>query len=163
MRLILLLLLFTTNISLFSQEKKWYVTDVEADELLGSEAKTVYQYIESGVGNILYSEKDKIFMLTTQKGIFDYKANSTSIGVNRTVKVLMGFYDENNNLIKKKTINYHVTDDGQSCYTRWIGEIIPFLKNSDNEGSHVRLVASLYGNGIFDITIPIFSEQIKIE
>ena len=136
--------MFITNVANAQwEEPRFY----KADELKGEDAYYSNCYISDDGAFVCWSNEDTIKIIS-DRGIFDYHDSY--------VKVIVGFY-ENNNLIEKVTTKFFVPERNSSCaltsdfYSKGLGKkIINHLKNK----GEVRFIASKFRGADFDMTVP---------
>ena len=136
----------------------WNTEEYHADELKGTKGYTAYIYTDSkGDYFVLWSHKDDEFRITSNSYIFDYYGSS------RSFKVIIGLYDENDNLVKKIECNAFTDDENSHMayvHRRNAKQTINHIR--ENKG-YVRIIAPLYSTlSDYDLKVPCFnSEPIK--
>ncbi len=140
---------------------KWEVFNLDADELMGQTAQTVYLYEVPGVGTVVVWDWEKAeFRLISKKGMFRAFISDGD----RYYPVVVGFYDENGKLEKKFTINLleDINHGGKYISTAGFyfggrGDIRKTVARMRSGRGYVRFVANLYNQPMFDIKVKPYS------
>ena len=166
MKKILFSLVFVT-MSIVSFGQSWHSTHYEADELTDTKEYTSYVFEDPNVGSFIYwSNKKDQFRIITNNHIFNYDSGYSKYGGNYCgFEIMVGLYDENDNLIEKFKMWLDCpSSDGKPTFgeTRDRGKmfnpvgqakkcqkIFSHLKTS----GYVRILSDLYGGGKFDLKI----------
>ena len=122
-KLIMAIVRLMTMVLSANAQNGWITKEVPADELTGMEAYTYTYFTIDGVGDVIIYSDGNIKLITSD-GIFDGK------GSGPWARVLMGIYDENDNLLKKITLSFKVFDNPSIC--QWF-EISEKRKQEDIE------------------------------
>lgn len=133
------------------EKNEWKVSYVEGDELLGTQADTIFYYEVKGVGKIMWGIHSRMF-LQSYDGFFTYDDLSYAT-------LTLGFYNKSNELVNKMTTKLLTLDDDHS-FGRFMagGDILDFLKDKSGTNDHVRIIASRYSKPLFDFTIPMMPD-----
>ena len=160
--LLCLSLLLVPCISVFAQS--WKSIKTEGDELIGNDDHESYIFTDGQYSFIYWSNKDDYFRIYTDNKFFDTETKRGANGEHVFV-ALVGFYDENNNLIEKNDKFCMEVDGGGKSnsahpnkYTLMGGnnkktskKILNYLESSKG---YVRFVCNLYGTGErFDLKV----------
>ena len=147
-----------TNVYPKTEEEKtdvicdsWYDLKIDADELSGIEEHTIYCYQAKDGFISTPSNNNEPFIFITFDGIFDTKYK---FGQRVAKKVIIGLYDINGKLIEKIENGIFVVFNNGSCATinnKINNKINSFIKTKKG---FVRIVASKYADGDFDIKVP---------
>lgn len=155
----MLLIMLTTAVC--SNAQVGWTTEVyNADELKGTKEYTAYIFTDSkGDYFVLWSHKGDEFRIVSNSHIFDY------YGSNKSFQVIIGLYDENDNIIQK--IECRAFADNENSHMAYVHrrnakKTINYIQ--ENIG-YVRIIAPLYGSlSDFDLRVPCFkSEPVKNE
>lgn len=145
-KILFILMMFCAVISINAQE--WTSTDYEADELKGQESYTAYNFTDESGMFVYFSNYDDYYKICTLDGIFDYK------GRYHQLKVIIGFYDENDKLVEKFNDWIYVKEDNSKiagASGKKSKKVITYIKQ--NMG-YVRFIAERYGRTNFDFKVP---------
>ena len=151
-----------------SGEGGWEITRVEADELKGNGAYTVYKYYQPGEGSFIFWGFNEFqYRIFSDNGIFNYKSSySRYTGSYSGENVTVGLYDGNNNLIEKFNMWLDKESDKDGSYLRTRnagsmsnpvgqkGKVKKILEHLQGYSGYVRIVATRYNRADFDIKIP---------
>ena len=164
---IMALVCLMTMVISANAQNGWETSQNSADELLGKSSNTSFCYTDGENGQLMfYSDDDKHLYIVSPKPHF-FDAND----VVKTLKnpsgkqcfyAIVGFYDIDNNLIKKgkycfvrseREFSYARSESGNSLNPKNIGkDAIKFLKK---EKGYIRIVTPLYMEASpFDIKVP---------
>ena len=154
--IVVLLFLPLTGIS-----QGWEKTYHPEDKLMGTQAYTSYYYTDAlGNGFVYWSDSDVKFRVITTEGIFDYSITSEGQHI---IHCKVGFYNDEDVLVEDKNMILRVVN-GNASQAEMFNPIGNFgvnkrkgkelLKYINEEQGYVRVVATLYGGGLFDIKIP---------
>ena len=128
--------------------QEWDSTDYEADELKGQESYTAYNFTNETGMFVYFSNYDDYFKICTLDGIFDYK------GRYHELKVIIGFYDENDKLVEKFNDWIYVQEDNSKiagAKGKKSKKVITYIKQNNG---YVRIIAERYGRTNFDLKVP---------
>lgn len=142
----ILAIFFSLNMA---AQSGWSLKDFPSDELKGIKGYTAYTYSdEKGSSLVMWDNSNNQFRITCDNGIFDYD-------VDHFVRVIIGFYDVNNNLTAKKEISFFVPagKSGQATYTG--KRVTMMMKKLLLLGKgYVRIIAPLYGKDDYELDVP---------
>lgn len=110
----------------------------EGDELQKTKTYLSYRY-EDEVGNsFIYWSNSKDFRIISNDGLFDSD-------VHKTLKVQIGYYDEDGNLVKKeKKTLYILRGDYQKAETGVLSKGTKLLQYLETQAGYVRILAPKY-------------------
>lgn len=154
-----ILLSFVLLSPLLLSAQVWIQDKTDADELKGTQAKSLHfiEIPEEGVV-VLYDNYDA-FGFVTYNGIFDYKPYKYDFNV---AMGIFGMYDEAGKLVGKREIMVSVADEPSRAIAdsritllenSGIRQIASWIRN--NKGS-VRIIIPRYAKSDFDVTLPTF-------
>ena len=136
-------------------QEGWTTETYNADALKGTTGYTAYIFTDSkGDCFVLWSHKSDEFRIVSNSHIFDY------YGSNMSFQVIIGLYDENDNLTKK--IECRAFADNENSHMAYVHrrnakQTITFIQ--ENKG-YVRIIAPLYGSlSDFDLRVPCFKSE----
>lgn len=146
----------------------WKITHQTADELKGNEAYSSYVYSQPGMGAFVFWGFEKFqFRIVSDDGIFNYKSTySRYSGAYQGESILVGLYDNNDNLIEKFNmwLDREMSKDGKFLTTRNAGtmsnpvgqkgKVKKIFKHLQGQNGYVRIVATRYNHADFDLKIP---------
>ncbi len=133
-----------------SAQATWKEFTLEGDELKGTETQVVKSYLDEDAGAhiALFNTKDMMAVaIQTDKGIFDYSRSSYK---SKTVRALVGFYDQDGNLLRKTNSWFLVGDRGNKCFV-YDQDIYDYIATHNG---YIRFVIPLYNDGSFDTKVP---------
>lgn len=118
---------------------QWESTFHPADELKKTKEYTSYMYTDaSGNCLIFWSNSKKNYRITCENEVFD-------CDVNHFISVIVGFYDENGNLKRKKKNKLHITNDNYQMadLSSMFGnsDVVTFLKE---EKGYIRILVPVF-------------------
>ena len=146
--------------------QKWEVTKHEADDLKGTEAYTSYMFSEPGVGSfVFWSNHDGHYRLISDDGIFNYERIASQFGAYRGEDVIVGLYDNDNNLVERIEMWLDCESDKPTFLeTRDAGKFLnptgqakkvkKIMKHLNSGKGYIRFVAARYGKTDFDLKVP---------
>lgn len=143
------------------EKNGWNYVEFEADELLGNDGYTSLCYDTPDGSIVLWDDNTKDFRIVSNNGVFDSKVdrNGWSLEYKSLFHAIIGYYDENDNLIDKRKCCFEVGKNhsqGNSVKygtSRYEGKYVIFYLTKQK--GYVRIVASLYStNKMFDMKIP---------
>jgi hypothetical protein len=153
-KIVALLIMLTTATYSFAQVG-WISEKYNADELKGTKGYTAYIYTDSTGNNfVLWSHTNDEFRIVSNSNIFDY------YGSKKSFQVIIGLYDENDNLTKKIECKAFADDENSHMayvHRRNAKQTINYIQ--ENRG-YVRIIAPLYGTlSDFDLRVPCFKSE----
>lgn len=127
----------------------WKSITLKGDTLIGLDIRSMYFYETRG-GAIGFRPENGVIVIYTKGSIFDYKV------INHSVKVIVGYYNSDNDLIKSERVRFRVWKEKGTfahCIKREVNDRINnFL--SAQSGNYIRIVAERYHSSEFDIKVP---------
>jgi hypothetical protein len=153
-RLIMAIVCLMTMVFSANAQNGWEKTKFPGDELKG-EKETCLNIYTNDEGSFVFSdEKDDGFMVTTQRGFFDYDIDNYAKGT------IIGLYDQNGVLLEKMDLptqrTFFTTSSSNhktmGCIKKAAAKkIISFIKE---QKGYVRIIAERYSRTDFDIKVP---------
>lgn len=130
----------------------WFIRETKGDALLGTKSDTQYFYMKGKRTLSIYPEQE-LLMAGDETVVFD-------IDHNDRVQGILGFYDENENLVEKSEQNFY-------CYGGNYSKAVPsklvaqyVFSYIKNKKGYVRFVISTYGNSdLYDLTVPCLNNE----
>jgi hypothetical protein len=124
----------------------WFSVQMSGDELTDRTEQEVIAFNTSdGDYLITYSSRPNILIITSKNGSFDFDRSS--------MRIIIGYYNENNELVKKETPYFFKLGSYSSGYTG--GEdgksLMQFIKT---QKGYVRIVIDRYLSSDFDVKFP---------
>ena len=144
-----------------SAQGTWEKVVREADELKGQKESTAFIYTDETVGSFIFWDGEVKFRLvsTHEQFHFDSAYNRFS-GTYYFATILVGFYDNNGNLVDKFDMNLDLEDNSANRFlmadTSRIGhkkKINRIFEALRSDSGYVRIVASRYQSTDFDLKI----------
>lgn len=150
------------------QAQSWERTEHHADALKGTESYTSFMYTTPSVGSfVCWSNNPNSFRIINEAGIFNYTSYYNQyLGTVRGLDVIIGLYDENDNLKEKFKIWLDCESDkptfleaiNRGALFNPVGrkkKIKKTLKHLTSGKGYVRIIADTYGTSPnFDLKIP---------
>ena len=127
----------------------WFSLDIQGDELTGSSDDVVFSFItEKGNHIFHYASRPFTFILTANKGVFDFEISRYSSLASE--KIVIGYYNENDELIDKEEVYlYKLGKYSTGCL-----DSEKLFNYMGNNLGFVRFHASLYQSNYFDEKVP---------
>ena len=165
MKKIFLFTLLLISSSSFAQN--WERTEFKADELKGTESYITFSYEDKSVGSFVCWDNSDNCRIINNLGIFDYKTYYNQfVGNFHNADVVVGLYDDNDNLKQKYTLQMYCDGDKPSFLdTRNGGLFLPYVSQKKkvkkikkfltSGKGYIRIIAKTYGTSPdFDLKIP---------
>lgn len=161
-------LVFIASVNSFSANNgSWTVSNLEADELKGEEAGTVFKFTDPSFGSFVFWGEDCYqFRLVCTDGLFNTESGySRYTGSYDGMTVFVGIYDGNGKMKEKFKMWLDKTENaGYKCLeTRNAGsmgnpvgqkaKVKKIFKALNEKDGYVRIVAERFENSDFDLKI----------
>ena len=124
----------------------WISLQMAGDELTERDAQEVVAFnMSSGDYIINYASRPNMLVITSKNGIFDFDRSS--------MKILIGYYNENDELIKKETPYFFKLGSYSSGYTGGADgkNLMQYIRT---QKGYVRIVIDRYRGANFDVKFP---------
>lgn len=157
-KIVIIIIAILTGINANAQ---WSKTLIKGDELKETVDRTMYNFRSNNGDSFWFISNETCINITTNRGIFDFDYDDYCHQVLQFVKI--GFY-VNGELVEKTNCldtTFRVSDSGTTAWVYGIegdpnlsSRIIDHLRNK----GEVRIIAYLYDETEYDVTIPMISE-----
>ena len=124
----------------------WISLQMTGDELTEREEQEVVAFnTSSGDYLVAYSSRPNMLVITSKNGIFDFDRSS--------MKILIGYYNENDELVKKETPYFFKLGSYSSGYTGGADgkSLMQYIRT---QKGYVRIVIDRYRGANFDVKFP---------
>ncbi len=136
MKKLFLFIMCSFVFSIANAQNGWTSTLHEADALKKTKEYTSYCYKDDQGNSFIYWSNSNNFRLINAEGVFD-------VDINEHVKVIVGYYDLNDNLIKQENKRLSVEADDYTMVDSYTSgkKMIEYL---NNEKGYLRILCPTY-------------------
>ena len=141
-------------------KEKWHIASLGGDELLERETQEIYTYFtKDGYNLVYYASRPNLLVIALNKRIFDF----SSIGrysSTKSVDLVIGYYDENDNLVDKEKTILLKLGDGYDSGMLGSEKVMNYMRT---QKGYIRFIADVYNGNDFDAKVPTWKMNVPVK